>query len=134
MAVLRTPKALVGAELGIPNLSVRAWFEARYGAEAWERITWLPRHDWMRYLRWYRGIADLDIRNDTSVVGIEPAGACTGVEDGRTGGRRYRACPPDCTGHWPRWRRGVDRARHRRACPAAAQLYSFEQGLSRSGG
>jgi FAD-dependent urate hydroxylase len=73
MAVLRTPKALVGAELGIPSLSVRAWFEARYGAEAWELITWIPRHDWMRYLRWYRGIADLDIRNDTSVVGIKPA-------------------------------------------------------------
>jgi cation diffusion facilitator CzcD-associated flavoprotein CzcO len=74
MAVLRTPKALVGAELGLPSLSVRAWFEARYGAEAWERITWIPRLDWMRYLRWYRGIADLDIRNDTTVVGIEPAG------------------------------------------------------------
>ena len=74
MAVLRTPKALVGAELGIPSLSVRAWFEVRYGAEAWERITWIPRHDWMRYLRWYRGIADLDIRNDTSVVGIVRAG------------------------------------------------------------
>jgi hypothetical protein len=27
--VLRTPKALVGAELGIPSLSVRAWFVAR---------------------------------------------------------------------------------------------------------
>jgi FAD-dependent urate hydroxylase len=75
MAVLRTPKVLVGAELGIPSLSVRAWFETRYGVEAWERITWIPRHDWMRYLRWYRGIADLDIRNDTLVVGIDPAGA-----------------------------------------------------------
>lgn len=43
MAVLRSPKAVVGAELGIPSLSVRTWFEARYGAEAWERITWIPR-------------------------------------------------------------------------------------------
>ena len=73
MAVLRTPKTVVGAELGIPSLSVRAWFEARYGAEAWDRITWIPRTDWMAYLRWYREIADLDIRNETSVVGIEPA-------------------------------------------------------------
>jgi len=73
MAVLRSPKAVVGAELGTPSLSERAWFEARYGAEAWERITWIPRSDWMRYLRWYRGIADLDIHNETSVVGIEPA-------------------------------------------------------------
>jgi hypothetical protein len=43
MAVLRSPKAVVGAELGIPSLSVRAWFEARYAAEAWERIIWIPR-------------------------------------------------------------------------------------------
>jgi FAD-dependent urate hydroxylase len=73
MAVLRTPKTVVGSELGIPNLSLRAWFVARYGEEAWNRITWIPRHDWMAYLRWYRGIADLAIRNETSVVGIEPA-------------------------------------------------------------
>ena len=74
MAVLRTPKTLVGSELGIPSLSVRAWFETRYGAEAWERIEWIPRADWMAYLRWYRGIAGLEICNDTSVLGIEPAG------------------------------------------------------------
>lgn len=72
MAVLRTPKALVGSELGIPSLSARAWFEARYGAEAWERISWIPRTDWMAYLRWYRSIADLDIRNETTVAGIAP--------------------------------------------------------------
>ena len=44
MAVLRTPKTVVGTELGIPSLSVRAWFKARYGAEAWDRITWYPAH------------------------------------------------------------------------------------------
>ena len=73
MQTLRTPKTLVGAELGIPSLSVRSWFEARYGAEAWERITWIPRRDWMRYLRWYRAIADLEIRNEVEVTGIAPA-------------------------------------------------------------
>ena len=79
MEVLRTPKTLVGAELGIPSLSVRSWFEARYGAEAWQKITWIPRRDWMRYLRWYRGIADLTIRNDVEVVGIAPAGKVLAV-------------------------------------------------------
>jgi cation diffusion facilitator CzcD-associated flavoprotein CzcO len=74
MAVLRTPKEVVGAELGIPSLSLRTWFEARYGAEVWDRISWIPRQDWMRYLRWYRGVADLEIRNQTSVVGIAPTG------------------------------------------------------------
>jgi cation diffusion facilitator CzcD-associated flavoprotein CzcO len=79
MEVLRTPKTLVGAELGIPSLSVRSWFEARYGAEVWRKITWIPRRDWMRYLRWYRGIADLTIRNDVEVVGIAPLGKVLAV-------------------------------------------------------
>jgi cation diffusion facilitator CzcD-associated flavoprotein CzcO len=80
MEVLRTPKALVGAELGIPSLSARAWFEAVYGADAWERITWIPRRDWMRYLRWYRTIAELDIRNGIEVSGIEPIGRLLAVK------------------------------------------------------
>src|SRR5258708_23121534 len=79
MEVLRTPKTLVGAELGIPSLSVRSWFEARYGAEAWQKITWIPRRAWMGYLRCYRGIADLTIRNDVEVVGWAPAGRVRAV-------------------------------------------------------
>ena len=79
MEVLRTPKTLVGAELGMPSLSVRSWFEARYGAEAWQKIGWIPRRDWMRYLRWYRGIADLTIRNEVEVVGIAPSGSVLAV-------------------------------------------------------
>jgi cation diffusion facilitator CzcD-associated flavoprotein CzcO len=79
METLRTPKTLVGAELGIPSLSVRSWFEARYGAEAWEKITWIPRRDWMRYLRWYRAIADLTIRNEVAVVGIALPGKALAV-------------------------------------------------------
>src|SRR5262249_20228709 len=80
MEVLRRPKTLVGAELGIPNLSVRAWFEARYGAGAWQQITWIPRRDWMRYLRWYRMVADLSIRNAVEVTGIEPVGKLLAVK------------------------------------------------------
>jgi cation diffusion facilitator CzcD-associated flavoprotein CzcO len=92
MEVLRTPKALVGAELGIPSLSVRSWFEARYGAKAWDAITWVPRRDWTRYLRWYRGIADLAIRNEVEVAGIDPAGAVLGIRTaGRGGGDIVRA-------------------------------------------
>jgi len=86
MAVLRTPKALVGAEMNIRSLSARAWFEARYGAAAWDRITWIPRRDWMQYLRWYREVAALAVRNDTAVTGIEPDGTVLVVKT-RTGGR-----------------------------------------------
>jgi FAD-dependent urate hydroxylase len=78
--VLRTPKTLVGAELNIPSLSVRSWFEARYGTEAWQKITWIPRRDWMAYLRWYRTIAGLDIRNEVAVAGIAPAGDLLAVK------------------------------------------------------
>jgi hypothetical protein len=126
MAVLRTPKALVGAELGIPSLSVRAWFEARYGAEAWELITWIPRHDWMRYLLVSRHRRS---RYPKRHLGRrhQARGPCAGAEDGRPGGRRFSAGPPDCTGHRPRWRRGVDRARHRRPSLAAGRLRSFER-------
>jgi hypothetical protein len=101
METLRTPKTLVGAELNIPSLGVRAWFEARYGAEAWEKITWIPRRDWMRYLRWYRSVADLDIRNETEVTGIVPDGQFFTIKtapasgDGRVLARRVVIC----TGH-----------------------------------
>jgi hypothetical protein len=86
MAVLRTPKTVVGSELGIPSLSVRAWFETRYGADAWERITWIPRRDWMAYLRWYRAVAELDIRNGVAVAAIEPAGNSLALRVAEPGG------------------------------------------------
>jgi cation diffusion facilitator CzcD-associated flavoprotein CzcO len=103
MEVLRTPKTLVGAELGIPSLSVKCWFEAVYGGEAWERITWIPRRDWMRYLRWYRAIADLDIRNAVEVFGIEPVGKLLAIKtsDGDVFARRMViATGHDGGGQW----------------------------------
>jgi len=86
MEVLRTPKTLVGAELGIPSLSVRSWFEARYGAEAWQQISWIPRRDWMDYLRWYRAIANLAIRNEVEVVGIAPLGKVLAIQTNTASG------------------------------------------------
>ena len=86
MAVLRTPKYLVGTELGLPNLSARRWFETRYGKPAWEQLERFPRQDWMAYLRWYRSLAGLDIRNETSVEDIEPDGRIFAVRtDGAQG-------------------------------------------------
>jgi cation diffusion facilitator CzcD-associated flavoprotein CzcO len=74
MQTLRTPKFSVGLEGGIPSLSARAWFEARYGAEAWLKIERVPRSDWMDYLRWFRQVIDLPIRNETRVGALEPVG------------------------------------------------------------
>lgn len=74
MQTLRTPKYSVGMEGGIPALSARAWFEARYGAEEWLKIERVPRTDWMDYLRWFRAVADLPIRNRVKVGALEPVG------------------------------------------------------------
>ncbi len=74
MLTLRTPKYSVGLEAGIPALSARAWFEARYGAEEWLKIARVPRNDWMDYLRWFRGVAELPIRNRVKVGALEPVG------------------------------------------------------------
>ena len=43
MRVLRTSKEVTGIDLGIPSLTPRAWYEARFGRQAWERIQRLPR-------------------------------------------------------------------------------------------
>ncbi|MBP2231923.1 cation diffusion facilitator CzcD-associated flavoprotein CzcO [Azospirillum agricola] len=72
MRHLRTPKAVTGPDLGIPSLTPRAWFEAKHGPDAWERITSIPRGDWNAYLLWFRDTLDLPVRNGTSVTAIEP--------------------------------------------------------------
>jgi len=74
MQTLRTPKFAVGLEGGVASLSARAWFEARYGAPAWLKIERVPRADWMDYLRWFRRVSDLPIRNETRVGALEPVG------------------------------------------------------------
>ncbi|NLU82466.1 NAD(P)/FAD-dependent oxidoreductase [Rhodococcus sp. HNM0569] len=70
MHTLRSPKWMPGIELDVPSLSVRAWFEARYGADAWESITYVPRLDWADYLDWYREVLELPVRCDTDVVAV----------------------------------------------------------------
>jgi FAD-dependent urate hydroxylase len=74
MKTLRSPKHLAGPDFGLPSLTPRAWFEAVYGAEAFASLDKMSRQDWMAYLDWYRAVTKPDIRNDTTLVGIEPAG------------------------------------------------------------
>ncbi|HEX7872539.1 MAG TPA: NAD(P)/FAD-dependent oxidoreductase [Sphingobium sp.] len=72
MVTLRTPKELTGIDLGVPSLTFRAFWEAQHGAAAWEAIDKIPRRDWMDYLRWYRRVLDLPVRNETRVTRVEP--------------------------------------------------------------
>lgn len=72
MITLRTPKALNPIDFGVPALSYRAWWEAQHGLAGWEAVDKIARGDWMEYLRWYRRVLALPVRNDTVLELIEP--------------------------------------------------------------
>ncbi|AIT79369.1 FAD/NAD(P)-binding protein [Novosphingobium pentaromativorans] len=74
MITLRTPKDLTPIDFGIPALTYRAWWEAQHGAEGWAQVDKIAREDWMAYLRWYRRVLNLPVRNDTRLELIEPIG------------------------------------------------------------
>lgn len=74
MKELRTPKDVTGIDLGIPSLTPRAWYEAKFGREAWQRIDRFLPEIWRQYLDWCRDVLDLPVENDTEVTSIEPAG------------------------------------------------------------
>jgi cation diffusion facilitator CzcD-associated flavoprotein CzcO len=87
MAELRTPKHVLGMEFGLPSLSVRRWYEARHGLQAWDDMERMPRLEWMEYLRWYRRTLCLPVRNEANVSSIAHNGRCLTV-DVDDGGRR----------------------------------------------
>jgi cation diffusion facilitator CzcD-associated flavoprotein CzcO len=72
MRTLRSPKQLTGPAMGLPALTFRAYYEARFGAEAWESLDRAPRTLWMDYLVWYRKVLDLPVENGVEVKAIEP--------------------------------------------------------------
>jgi cation diffusion facilitator CzcD-associated flavoprotein CzcO len=70
MRTLRSPKTLSGPDHGIPSLTYRAWHEAVFGEEDWERIDKIDRHHWAQYLLWFRGVTGLAVRNGTTLLDI----------------------------------------------------------------
>jgi cation diffusion facilitator CzcD-associated flavoprotein CzcO len=72
MATLRTPKHLTAIDLGVPTLTFRAWWDAQHGAGGWDALGKIARRDWMAYLRWYRRVLALPVRNGARVKLIEP--------------------------------------------------------------
>jgi FAD-dependent urate hydroxylase len=73
MTELRTSKEVTGIDFGIPSLTPRAWYEARFGRQAWERIAKFPPKVWQEYLDWYRDVLELPVENEIEVTSIEPA-------------------------------------------------------------
>ena len=74
METLRSPKELTGPALGLPALTFRAWYESQFGAEAWTALDKIPRLQWADYLRWYRQVLALDVRNRQRLVDLRPRG------------------------------------------------------------
>ncbi|MSP67215.1 MAG: NAD(P)/FAD-dependent oxidoreductase [Alphaproteobacteria bacterium] len=72
MLTLRSPKWLWGPELGIPDLSFRAWCEAAHGPAFYAAIAKIPKDLWMDYLVWFRRVVGVTVENEATVRGIEP--------------------------------------------------------------
>jgi cation diffusion facilitator CzcD-associated flavoprotein CzcO len=72
MTYLRTPKFQTGMDHGLPSLTTRAWYEAKYGAGSWGAVERVSREDWAEYVRWYRKVLDLPVRNGVEVVEVLP--------------------------------------------------------------
>jgi len=72
MRTLRTPKELTGVDFGVPSLTFRAWWEAQHGAAGWGSLGKIPRQDWMAYLRWFRRVLALPVRNGAKLALVEP--------------------------------------------------------------
>lgn len=65
MHTLRTPKHVLGPDLGVPSLTPRAWFEAQHGEGSWGGLGLLPKEAWAEYLNWYRVTLALPVRAET---------------------------------------------------------------------
>lgn len=75
MHTLRTHKKASGLDFGNPSLTPQAWYTAQHGAAAWEALGKIPRETWHAYLKWYRRVLGLPVRNQAEVTSIEPAGS-----------------------------------------------------------
>jgi len=65
MKTLRTPKYVLGPDLGIPSLTPRAWYEAQHGDGSWDSMGLIPKELWAAYLSWYRTTLEIPVRPDT---------------------------------------------------------------------
>jgi FAD-dependent urate hydroxylase len=70
MEILRSPKHLTGPDYGVPSLTYRAWHEAKFGTEHWEKLHKIARLDWADYLLWVRDTAELPVENEFEVVAL----------------------------------------------------------------
>jgi cation diffusion facilitator CzcD-associated flavoprotein CzcO len=73
MEMLRSPKHLTGPDLGVPSLTFRAWYEARFGLQAWAALHKVWRLDWRDYLLWVRRQVGVAVDGGVRLVSVAPA-------------------------------------------------------------
>lgn len=74
MPDLRTRKTVIGMEHGYPNLTFRAFFEAREGLAAYAAMPRISCEDWVDYLMWMRKVLKLPVQNASRLKSLEPDG------------------------------------------------------------
>ncbi len=87
MEMLRSPKHLTGPDLGVPTLTFRAWYEARFGTDAWQALHKVWKLDWRDYLLWVRRMVGVSVDQQVRLVAVEPAGphaVCVTLDDPQT--------------------------------------------------
>lgn len=109
MITLRTPKYLTGPDLGVPSLTIEAWYEAQHGEGSWEKLGLVPKETWAAYLAWYRRVLELSVQwgtkcgpvrwNETERAWEVPLRAAGG-EEIRLARRVVLATGIDGSGHW----------------------------------
>ena len=70
MPTLRTPKHLTGLDYGNPHLTFQAYFEAKYGAQAYEAMKFIATAEWADFLSWYREVLEIPVQNLTRATHI----------------------------------------------------------------
>jgi cation diffusion facilitator CzcD-associated flavoprotein CzcO len=71
MEILRSPKRLTGPDLGVAALTYRAWHEAKYGLDHWDKLHKIARLDWAEYLLWVRDTAGIPVENAVEIVSLD---------------------------------------------------------------
>ena len=77
MITLRTPKTILSIDLGLPCMTFQSWWSAIHGDESWDAIDKIPRPDWYAYLKWFRAVLELPVRNGVKLERVEPLGDST---------------------------------------------------------
>lgn len=66
----------------------RAWYEAKYGLNAWEALYKIHNRTWVEYLSWLQQMLALPVRHGAALEALEPAGSFVRAVLNEDGARR----------------------------------------------